>query len=90
MARMLGILAAAIVAAHPSLAVMGGKLHGAGFKAHERVVVHVGSSSVTVRTTALGRFVAPLDRCSGGRVVAVGAAGDRAVLRLPPTGCPPP
>jgi len=68
-------------------------VRGTGFKAHERVVIREADVRVVVHTTALGRFVVSLgsvDRCTGGRVVAVGAAGDQAVLRLPPTACAPP
>jgi hypothetical protein len=71
--------------------VVSGHLHGTGFKPRERVAVHAGSFAVSLRTSALGRFVVSLDRCSGGRmVVVVGASGDRATLRLPPTMCAPP
>jgi hypothetical protein len=92
MARMVVVLAAVVVSGHPSLSLVAGKVHGTGFKPRERVVVHAGTAAVAVRATSLGRFVATVsfDRCSGGRIFAVGASGDRAVLRLPPTGCPPP
>src|SRR5690242_5256874 len=102
MARMLVILAAALVAAapaggttHPSLALLRAQpltVRGTGFVARERVVLRTGQVRVVVRASGLGRFVAAFaagDRCSGGRVLAVGASGDHALLRLPPVECAP-
>lgn len=102
MARMLVILAAALVAAapaagtaHPSLSLVRAQpltVRGTGFLARERVVVRTGQVRLAVRTSTAGRFVAAFettDRCSAVRVVAVGASGDQAVLRLPPIECPP-
>jgi len=100
MARMLVVLAAALIVAAPAAAAPRLTLvhsqpfvvRGLGFKPHERVVVRAAARTVIVRTTSLGRFLATFtsDRCSGGRVVAVGASGDQAVLRLPPAMCAPP
>jgi hypothetical protein len=58
---------------------------GSHFKAGERVTVSVGPSVRQVRTTRRGSFQASFagvafDRCSGGRIAAVGSLGDRAVL----------
>ena len=58
---------------------------GSHFKAGERVTVSFGQSTRQVRATRLGSFQASFagvafDRCSGWRIVAVGALGDRAVL----------
>ena len=58
---------------------------GLHFKAGERVTVSFGQSTRQVRTTRLGRFQvsfagAALDRCSGWRITAAGARGDRALL----------
>jgi hypothetical protein len=94
MARMLGILAAALTA-HPALVLTARApltVHGTGFVAHERVALVGGGVRTAVRSSALGGFTVRLgtvDRCSGGRVVATGARGDRAVLRLPPLLCAP-
>jgi hypothetical protein len=58
---------------------------GSHFKARERVTVTFGQSTRHVRTTPLGSFQASFpgvvfDRCSGSRIAAVGALGDRAVI----------
>jgi hypothetical protein len=58
---------------------------GLHFKAGERVTVRFGQSTLRVRATKLGRFQVSfagvaLDRCSGWRIAAVGARGDRALL----------
>src|SRR4051794_6452032 len=99
MAWLVGSLAAALVAtapaATPPLALVHREplvVRGTHFKAHERVAVRVNAVRVVVRTSALGRFFTTLgvDRCTGGRVVATGAAGEHAVLRLPPVECAPP
>src|SRR3954468_1648625 len=100
MAWLVGSLAAALVAtapaATPTLALVHRQplvVRGTHFKAHERVAVRVNAVRVVVRTSALGRFLITLgvvDRCTGGRVVATGAAGEHAVLRLPPAECAPP
>lgn len=102
MARILGVLAAALIAAapaggatHATLALVRAQpltVRGTGFAARERVVLRMAEQRVVVRTSRLGRFVAAFqtfDRCSGGRVVAAGVAGDHALLRLPPIMCPP-
>jgi hypothetical protein len=67
-------------------------VRGAGFRHHERVTVTYAGRRVRVSTTSTGRFTArfPLgDRCSSGRVIAVGHAGERAILYIPPALCPP-
>jgi hypothetical protein len=58
---------------------------GSHFKAGERVTVSFGRSTRRVRATRLGSFQASFagvafDRCSGWRIAAVGARGDRALL----------
>jgi hypothetical protein len=58
---------------------------GSHFKSRERVTVTFGESTRHVRATALGSFQASfdgvvVDRCTGWRIVAAGALGDRAVL----------
>jgi hypothetical protein len=74
-------------------------LTGTAFRSHELVRVQAigtfGSRSLRVRTTEAGRLRARFARLSGDpctlrRVIAVGARGSRAVLRLPPGACQPP
>jgi hypothetical protein len=101
MARVLVILAAALIAAAPAGAARTTltlvsrhplAVRGVGFVPRERVAVNVGTHRVVVRATTLGRVLATfsdVDRCSAGTVIAVGARGDRAVLRLPPVMCAP-
>lgn len=103
MARIIGLLAAALIAAAPAASAGGTHaalklvrmqpltVRGTGFAAHERVVLRTTQAQVVVRTSRLGSFVFDFatDRCSGGRVIAVGATGDHALLRLPPMMCPP-
>jgi hypothetical protein len=65
---------------------------GAGFLPLERVSVSAGTATVHARSSRSGAFLTPAlptDRCFAGRIVAVGAHGDRAVLRLPPILCAP-
>jgi hypothetical protein len=67
---------------------------GSHFKAGERVTVTFGQSTRRVRTTRLGRFRASfagvaVDRCSGLRIAAVGARGDRALLVQSRVKCAP-
>jgi hypothetical protein len=68
-------------------------VRGLGFHAREIVTVTTSIGHLRVRTTATGGFVASFrtgtDRCSGGRIVALGTTGDRAVLRLPQLMCAP-
>jgi hypothetical protein len=102
MARMAPILAAALIAAtpagaatHPTLKAVRMQpltVRGAGFVPRERVVVRMAQARVVVRTSRLGGFVvafATYDRCTGGRVIAIGTSGDHALHRLPPVMCPP-
>jgi hypothetical protein len=71
-------------------------VRGVHFRPHERVrLTGAAIRPASVTTTAAGSFVVRLtqtsdDRCSGVMLlVAVGAAGDRAVLKLPQPECPP-
>jgi hypothetical protein len=69
-------------------------VRGSGFKARERIRVTATPGGVRhVVSTAGGRFratfAAPVDRCLGLSVAAVGARGDRAALKLPQPACPP-
>lgn len=98
---MLGILAAALVAAAPAaasrtaLVLVSGRpleVRGTGFVPRERVTVRVGAHRLLVRASGSGRLLATfsgVDRCSAGTIIAVGAHGDRAVLHLPPVMCAP-
>lgn len=73
------------------------KLRGRGFLARERVRITVSAQGRTTRRViagANGSFVVAfsdfvLDRCHGLTVVAVGAGGSRASLKLPQPQCPP-
>jgi hypothetical protein len=76
------------------------KVHGAGFVRNERVRVTVVADRRyvrTVRSSAGGTFTATFsdtsfsfDRCGNGwTVVARGARGDAATLKLPQPDCPP-
>lgn len=102
MARTLLVLAAALVTAvpagattHASLSLVRAQpltVRGNGFVSGERVVLRIVRARVAVRATRSGRFVATfttVDRCTAGRIVATGTAGDYAILRLPPIECPP-
>ena len=69
-------------------------VRGTGFNAHERVRVtaspggvrrQVSSANGTFRAT----FAAPVDRCMGLSVSAVGVRGDDASLKLPAVACAP-
>lgn len=88
---------AAVAAAvqHPKLVLFNRaplEVRGTGFRSKEGVTVSAVGLRVHVRSSSHGRFVANFrvgDRCSGGRVLAVGSSGDRAALRLAPTLCPP-
>jgi hypothetical protein len=87
---------------HPSLRLVDSApltLRGTEFIRGERVRINVQvggeSDSRTARAGTLGGFVitfadATLDRCSGLFVVAVGASGSRATLKLPMPHCPVP
>jgi hypothetical protein len=87
--------AAPAVAAPPSLSVVARAplvVHGAGFAARERVTLVAAGRRLSLRASRSGAFSATLptlDRCSAGRVIAVGASGDRAALRIPPVECAP-
>jgi hypothetical protein len=68
------------------------EVRGTGFRPREGVTVTAGGSRVRLRSSSIGGFEARFgagDRCSVGRVVAVGSSGDRVTLRLPPALCPP-
>jgi hypothetical protein len=73
------------------------RVSGIGFHARERVGVTLVTNVVwhkVLRATKAGRFVlsfpnATLDRCSGYSVLARGAAGARASLRVMPLACAP-
>ena len=68
-------------------------VRGTAFVPREVVTVTAPTGRIQVRTTATGSFVASFrgtPRCSsGGVVVAVGARGERVLLRLPLTMCAP-
>jgi len=66
-------------------------IRGTGFRPVEKVTVRTPIAVLTIRTSRLGSFhaVFPADRCTSGMVVALGARGDRALLRLPRALCPP-
>jgi hypothetical protein len=72
-------------------------VRGSGFYAHERVRVTVAvnwEKTKTVRTGSAGTFSADfgstfVDPCSRVVVRAVGAKGDRALLKIPPRECSP-
>jgi hypothetical protein len=75
-------------------------VHGVGFHAKEKVRVTVSVASVkrvrVVRTTTAGAFtveisnVGPYDPCNDPLlVIAAGANGDNAALKLPQRACPP-
>lgn len=95
-------LAAAVVvpsasAAAPRLVIAKSSplvVSGSHFKAGERVTVSFGQNTRRVRTTKLGRFQVSfaglaLDRCSGWRITAAGARGDRALLVQSRVKCAP-
>jgi hypothetical protein len=68
-------------------------VRGVHFRAHERVRVVFRSDVRRTITTSVGTFTVTFlndDRCTGGLVRALGAAGDRASLRMPQPECPPP
>jgi hypothetical protein len=104
MLRAVGLLLAVTLAlATPASAATGPALwlqhvrpltvRGIGFHARESVSVTAPSGRVRTKTNAAGSSVVTFqsvgDRCSGGRIVAIGARGERVVLRLPPTMCLP-
>ena len=68
-------------------------VRGLNFHARESVTVTAPAGRrMRIRTTATGGFLATFpqgDRCSGGQILARGAAGDQAILRLPPMMCLP-
>jgi hypothetical protein len=79
----------AIVIEHSSPLVV----RGMGFHAREAVTVTAPFARLRVKSSTTGGFLASFnrgaDRCTGGRIVAVGASGDRVVMRLPPMMCLP-
>jgi hypothetical protein len=96
-ASLAAVLAAtpAAAARHPTLVLLKRapiRVRGSGFRPRVLVKVSQGSADVHVRTSSHGGFIAALpvsDRCSAGRVLAVGPRGERAVLLIPPMLCPP-
>lgn len=68
-------------------------IRGRGFRARERVRLSAAGRNWRLRATPRGTFVVVLesvDRCDIVRIVAVGAAGSRAVLKIfPAPHCPP-
>ena len=68
-------------------------VRGLAFHARETVTVTAPAGRLRVRASVNGSFLATFgtgtDRCSGGRIVAVGASGDRVVLKLPQMMCLP-
>jgi hypothetical protein len=85
--------------AKPTLKFSGGvplTLRGAHFRPSEKVRLTVKSEFKRTRLAAAngsGAFVVQFqdayDRCSGLLATAVGERGSRAMLKLPPLGCPP-
>jgi hypothetical protein len=73
-------------------------VRGARFEAGEAVRLVVVARARTVKRVVAdgrGRFVARfgdvfVDRCEGVRVIATGALGSRAAVKLPSAYCPPP
>ena len=73
------------------------RVTGVGFHARERLKVTFSADGVwrkTLRTTRTGRFAAlfpaaTLDRCVGYSVIARGATGARATLKVMPVACAP-
>jgi hypothetical protein len=95
----LALAAAAFVAgafAHPVVTFAHGSVHGSHFHARERVRVTVTTTSKvvrTIRTSARGTFTlgaTPFDPCVEAVVLAVGARGEVARLKVMPRGCLPP
>jgi hypothetical protein len=78
----------AITTRTPTLVV-----RGTGFHARERVTVTLGTVVERVRATPLGVFTVntgvALSRCEGIIVRAVGAAGSKALFKLPQPACMP-
>lgn len=88
--------APAVAARTPSLKIEKATplvVRGLGFHARETVTLTAPVGRLRMRTTATGGFLASfqsgVDRCSGGRIVAIGTSGDRVVLRLPQLMCAP-
>ncbi len=88
-------------APQPKLRVFDGtpvRVTGVGFHARERVKVTFSADGVwrkALRATRAGRFTAlfpdaTLDRCVGYSVLARGATGARATLKVMPLACAPP
>lgn len=94
----LAVPAFAASSARPTLSFANGKVHGAHFHARERVRVTIQGPvdrRLIVRASKLGAFTltkAPsMDPCTESFViVAVGATGDKARMKLMPRMCPPP
>jgi hypothetical protein len=100
MLAVLGSGAAAAQPGRPTVRLVKGDtlvVRGAGFFARERVHVTVTVNwqrTKTTRTSSAGTFTVDfgstfVDPCSGVTVKAVGARGDRALLKMPPRACSP-
>lgn len=103
--RIVAVAMAALLVAATALAASGGGNHppklivvrttvrGVQFAASEQVTITFGAGERHARTSASGRFATPLpvnDPCLGTTVVvARGATGDIARLKLPQRACPP-
>jgi hypothetical protein len=103
-AGMVGLLVASVVLAaasgggpSPKVTLVHNRVHGTHFAARERVTVRLASAGVRTvrqaRASASGSFATQVpsrDACLGPLVVmARGATGDRAHLKLPQRACPP-
>jgi hypothetical protein len=80
----------------PSISIESSKplvVRGLAFHAREVVTVTAPVGHLRVHASVNGTFVATFrngtDRCSGGRIVALGATGDRVVIKLPQMMCLP-
>ena len=97
LAAALGSTASSAGTARPSLRLVGDTVRGVHFVPHERVrVTFMGSERVVrrLRTSSAGTFSTAepqYDPCVESLVIlAVGASGDSARLKLPQRACPPP
>ena len=96
----LALVAATLASAatvHPVLTLVHGSVHGSQFHPREKVRVTVMSTTKvvrTIRTSARGTFTlgapASFDPCVESVVIAAGARGDIARLKVMPRGCLPP
>jgi hypothetical protein len=95
--RLTAALFASVAGAHPALTIAHGSVHAAHFRPREKVRVTVTASVKvvrTVKTTSAGTFAVTVpalaDPCTEAVVLAVGATGDHARLKVMPRGCLPP